>query len=90
MVEQLSEAVQIRCLHCSEAFTRRGEHDRFCSARCQREHSGVRGKAVILIAVGAATFVGFGFAGLGYLGIVGWLLCIGGMFWYGRETLRRD
>ena len=95
MVEQLSEAVQIRCLHCSEAFTRRGEQDRFCSLRCQREHSGVRRKALLLMAVGAAMFVGFGFvgfgnAGFGYLGIAGWVLFVGGMVWYGRETLRRD
>jgi predicted nucleic acid-binding Zn ribbon protein len=84
------ERVQIRCLQCSEAFTRRGEQDRFCSARCQRQHSGVRRKAVILMALGAAIFVGFGIAGLGYLGIAGWPIFVGGMFWYGRETLRRD
>jgi len=84
------ERVQIRCLQCSEAFTRRGEQDRFCSARCQRQHSGVRRKAVILMPLGAAIFVGFGIAGPGYLGIAGWLIFVGGMFWYGRETLRRD
>jgi len=42
------------------------------------------------MALGAAIFVGFGIAGLGYLGIAGWLIFVGGMFWYGRETLRRD
>jgi len=40
--------------------------------------------------LGAAIFVGFGIAGPGYLGIAGWLIFVGGMFWYGRETLRRD
>lgn len=90
VVEKRSEPVQVRCLHCSEAFTRRDDRERFCSARCQRQHSGVRNKAVMLMALGAAIFVGFGIAGLGYLGIVGWLLFVGGMFWYGRETLRRD
>jgi len=38
----------------------------------------VRRKAVILIAVGAAMFVGFGFAGLGFLGIVGWPSALAG------------
>jgi hypothetical protein len=61
-----------------------------CVARCHRQHSGVRRKAVILMALGAAIFVGFGIAGPGYLGIAGWLIFVGGMFWYGRETLRRD
>ncbi|HTG98951.1 MAG TPA: hypothetical protein VL882_01715 [Vicinamibacterales bacterium] len=50
----------------------------------------MRRKAVILMPLGAAIFVGFGIAGLGYLGIAGWPIFVGGMFWYGRETLRRD
>jgi hypothetical protein len=38
--------------------------------------------------LGAALFVGFSFAGPGYLGVAGWLIFVATMFWYGREVLR--
>jgi hypothetical protein len=86
--ETRPEPVQVRCAQCGLAFTRTAQEDKFCSARCKRESLGVRKKASILMALGAAMFVGFGFAGPGYLGVAGWVIFVAAMFWYGRGRLR--
>jgi hypothetical protein len=84
----IGECVQVRCTQCGLAFTQSAKEDQFCSARCKRESLGVRKKSSILMALGAAMFVGFGIAGPPYLGVAGWVIFVAAMFWYGREVLR--
>jgi hypothetical protein len=47
-------------------------------------------KGSFVIVIGAAMFVGFGFWGPGQLGIIGWVICVLGMGYYGYEWLKQN
>ena len=47
-------------------------------------------KSSLVMAIGALMFVVFGIYGPGELGIVGWIIGVLGMGWYGYDWLDRN